>query len=466
MPSESFEERIQKKLRHSEVPPPPGLFEAIQADLQASAPAYRRGSLVGWWIVGSTLLATAAAVLILWWVWPPVVEVGEEPLAPLTQASPSRPGEPRLEPSLGAADPVKSEKQPAPADQADSPSPAPPQHEAAPTFDRPGPRTHQARLAPATVSPDSAVASALKLKVEAMDGPSEILGLKGLQVQAGQAAVVTDARSSTWWEQAPSAEEAGPPLQRWHLRLALQPEVAGRGNPARVFSPPSVDHALLERYRRSISAPSEQIHTLNYPRQHYNAKVLVGLRLGPRLSLETGLVLSMSEPGLYRRGELPVYPTSDGSTPVQEVVQQYQVQLNWQQNYLELPLRVTYPLWQKGSHRLISQLGLSLNRNFHGMGNMEAQVEAQAHTDQRDAPVYLNTDGAIVTADNEELLRLRPWYSHVSTGLMYEKKVGRKAWLSMGPSVKYMLSGAYAGEAAVDQMRYHIGVEMGLRLGQ
>ena len=505
MPSDKFEHKLSQKLQQARMVPPPGLFEAIEANLPDAPPAKRR-PLFWWWAGGAGMLALAAAIALLL-----MMRSGnEERISPATTID---------KPALSStAEPTQAVSPTAPA-----PSHLPAEDENKPlssTTETPNPlqETEQntsgaaggaeRMLAHASHSKTDIELSEGKLEAHIGADPSvavqtplvvdpvpltpgsdslmenqdllesvaqqESLHVAGVEINDAlfeQLARAPQALPGVAYEWTPWMDLSPKEVRgNWYSRLAFQPEYAGRGNPLQVFSTPNVDHSLLESDQRFISQQAAPVHVVNYPRQRFTSRIFIGKSLGPKLSVEVGLALSLSEQGRYRQGLSSPELLVNGPITADMAVREFSVQHLWQQNYLELPVRLNYQIWRRGANGLNIQAGLAVNRTLQNLqqsrNSLAATSELGEDFSNNGLSLAFSQEGGLVTSEEVELLRIRPWHSHFAGGIQYERQMGKAYRFYLGPSVKYLLTGAYGGQAATGQMRYYLGVEMGLRLGQ
>ncbi|MEM9985774.1 MAG: hypothetical protein AAF804_11855 [Bacteroidota bacterium] len=513
MSSDNFEHKLSQKLQQARMVPPPGLFEAIEANLPDAPPLAKRRPLFWWWAGGAGMLAVAAAFALMMLMRTgdeavisspttknPVASTTQEPAQTLSPSAPAASTSPSENRDGELSSPKELPNSPQATHSAASET-APPQSLIAQASPSPGKseplvRNSGSKASTGDDNPDFAPAaqSAVQSATQPIASPpleaenplqgqgaspaaeqTATLHVAGIQIndalfeQLAQAPPTLPgvAYEQTPWIDLRPEEVAGD----WYSRLAFQPEYAGRGNPLQVFSTPNVDHSLLESDQRFISQQAAPVHVVNYPRQRFTTRIFIGKPLGPKLSLEAGIALSLSEQGRYRQGLSSPELLINGPVTADMAVREFSVQHLWQQNYIELPVRLNYQIWRRGAHGLSIQAGLAANRTLQNLqqpqNNTERSPVATSDFSSNDGlSLAFSQEGGLVTSEEVDLLRIRPWHSHFAGGIQYERQMGQGYRLYLGPSAKYLLTGAYGGQAATGQMRYYLGVEMGLRLGQ
>lgn len=454
MPSEKFERQIRKKLAGAQKAPPPGLFEAIQAELNP-APAPPRRAFAWWWLSGG-LLATAAIAAILWLSFPspPAPAAATDPLIahPLPRVPVKEP------PVLPQPEPLAQTGLP----DTGSGQTASSAGSSGSTVDTEASAMSSPEVAEALVPTQVRVAAPTTPPMPPKQAPA---ARRIAAVPIGPLAL--GARQMTIPAPAQGFRPIRPEGAPYYLRLLMQVERASRGNPLLLLKPPVVDHSLVETDQRFITPNVGQVHVLNYPKQRLALGALIGRRVSPRVSLETGLLYSHSEEGVYQRGVTDPSLFSDGGTPAQEAVRQYNLELRWRQSYLELPLRAIVHLWRGSGQSLSVMGGLALNRNVQRIEPNNAQYfrASDETVNQTSDQPYLDLGGNLVTTTGAPLLGMRTWHSQAQTGFIYAVDWGANRRLYVSPTFKYLLRGAYEGSAALDQMRYHLGLEVGMQWG-
>ena len=470
MPSEQFERKIKAKLEGVNPPPPPGLFDAIQAQLTPAPPP--RKAFVWWWIGGGSLIA-AAIGLVIWLSLPTEPAVANIPMTsleehPETSSSP-----------LPTQEELQSEKEALGEDNgtqdvahvAPAPNRVPSHREDMASSAQQLPLTEQPQspgsISVLTLAPDHPSDLASEIQQTEMPLPSQLEG-KSREILIDSINRRFASTIDLNGEIPYPADIEVPGHSPWYLRVAFQGERASKGNPAWFIAPPANDYTVVEDYgTRALALSIPPVHTVSYPRQRFGVGILMGRELAPRWSTELGLFYSQSEQGVYRRGSADLNLVTGGVTLAADAVRTYEVELSWRQNYLELPLRINYHIWQGYRKRLTLQTGVSLNRRTNQLDTDRSVFsnDELSFSPLPEAP-QSNPDDILITSDGTSLLDLKDWHSHVQLGMMYEFGIGPYRQMYLSPTFKYFMQTPYQGTASSDQPRYHVGLEIGLKLGR
>jgi hypothetical protein len=229
---------------------------------------------------------------------------------------------------------------------------------------------------------------------------------------------------------------------------------------------PGIDHSVLETNPLLIRPNEGQVYTLLYPRESFAVNLGVGLRLSRRWELLTGVGLMNSEQGQLQRGTANLLSLSEGPVSATEAVQQYDLMVLWRQRQLEIPLSLRYQVLRIGRHELSAAFGVAADRSWRGQISSFQMGENGLVPSASPDPIYDEGGRGFITPEAQNLLSFRAWHAHLQSSLWYSYQVMPQWQVYLGPTVKYHLRGAYEGVAARDQMRYRVGMELGLRFGQ
>lgn len=446
MPSEYFEQKLREKVSEARRVPSPQVWQAIEAEL-ASQPS-RRKPLLWWWLGASALLG--AVLLGGWLLWPQAPPPAQRPPVPHAERMDQQPvpaaAPTTTLPAAAVAEPASAASSAAPARRSPRLKPLPAAVADLPMADLPV--AAAAELAPAATPPRHPSLA----EVQALSPHPYHLAVTAADQPDGAAAC---------------QELPAPSPRRWSLRFSLQAEQAGRGALRSLLQAPGVDHSLLETDPLLISPREGNVYTLQYPRQSLALNLGLGWQLRPRWELMSGVALLFSETGRLQRGTVDLTTLPADGTRAEEAVQAYNLRMLWRQHQVEIPLLLRYEALRRGRHRLSLVFGASANRIWTPLQSFDLQpAAADPQPSLQPDPLFDSSARSFTTPDAQTLLRFRRWHAHLDARAWYAYQLTPQWQLYAGPTLKSHLSGAYEGLAARDQMRYRVGLELGLRFGQ
>ena len=243
------------------------------------------------------------------------------------------------------------------------------------------------------------------------------------------------------------------PLRRWTWKLAAMGQFAPGTTGLNPFAQ-SDGPDLLTNYRRGLGGNQqiiEDIYAVSFPRTGFTGRIGLAYQLTSRISIESGVGLSHIGQGQYKVGilgaERPVGPTS----PEQNIV--YEDPYSFAQTQIELPLLLNFAL-HRGENSWIFSPGIAFNHQL------------QWKVRQTSTEVLLNEERSILNPAGTLVLGQRKWYPHLQGKLLYQRALTPGTALFAGPVFQYQLGGSYAGAQSVGQVRYRVGVEVGILLGR
>ncbi|MDX2249429.1 MAG: outer membrane beta-barrel protein [Bacteroidia bacterium] len=439
MSSEQFERKLSARFAEAQVSPRPEVWQNIEKQLAGSKP--RRGGFF-WWFGDGVFAAT-----LLWALLLPGADKG----AGFTFVETAC--EPALEKEITLAAPTSLITQPA-----------------VESFSlQPSPREITQALEPQTVQlpPQSPEPIATRIIVPSVE-ESKISGeIKINELPSLHYLLLPEVKNAD----VSSASLPGLKIKRWAFYTKISPEWAFDMTPPALAlvssdqsSQKSFDYSSVESSFLSSgnqSSPGE-ILSVRFPRAQLHVSAGAEYFLSPKLSVQAGLGYSVSEYGIFQRGSLnssvadQLANNPSGQLVITRSSFDFQPDEIFRIEQIELPVGVNYYL-RRGRSSLVLSAGISFNRL---VSRRTSSFEGNAADITQN--FGRNTLFTLPTPDSE-LLVYRKYHVYASGGAVYQYQLRPGLAFFTGPQVKYQLSDVFAGSAAVDQLPYRLGWQVGFK---
>lgn len=463
MSADQFERKLRDRFAQAEVPPPPALWDQIQAQVQATPPPARRRFLWLWWSLAAVLLLGMGLGL-------GYVYFGEQPFAAPVTVGLTTPAEtPAATPSFSdsvLANPTAPSQSGEGAAQAAAPQPLATTRPSATAATTASPVTAASKPAPALTSHGFLPEAGNSLP--ANPGTDE-----GTPHQLPAQSVTLTAAVSQ--PAPPSLSASVPPaLQRlrsgWSLNLYLKQQTAFTTDPSAASREPSLDtdYAGFANNDAGFSDQSsnQQLAKVRFPRQHLALGMEVGKSLHPRWRVSLGLEGRLAFGGTAILGDIHVptnigtaFPTNDATSLVYAAENaQYAPARNFVQWQLGAPLRIAY-LQPLGTGKLEHSLGWSLNRSGvirPSLTEEESQIFLES-APNRNAMLQQSP------APASPVLNLYAWHHDLRLRSRWIFRSDRQGSMFLGAELQSQTAPIYGGDAAREQLSHYLGLELGYR---
>lgn len=260
---------------------------------------------------------------------------------------------------------------------------------------------------------------------------------------------------------------------RWAWRFSLTPERAFEvaGSALQDQDPPApvpVDlNALFDVRTQSsnvlygnYSAPNTDIYyRVTYPKNALTANLQAEYFLRPRLSLSSGLTLTLFGEGHYEEGILimtdgmPYDPLTSTPTTT-DLSLGVSSSTDFQTVQIGVPLQLNYYL-QRGRSSWVLSGGLSVAQQL-SWGVTRSRSDRENSLNPNTVPDPVQDLGSFYAHSLQ---------THASFRILYERQLStRLAWY-VGPSLKYQLNNTSSRALGQSPLRYRAGLEVGVRIG-
>ena len=260
---------------------------------------------------------------------------------------------------------------------------------------------------------------------------------------------------------------------RWAWRFSLSPERtfgAGGNHPDNQPLLPSTggfgnffDNRTQSSsnvvYGNYLPPNDSAYYLIAYPENALTASVQAEYFLRPRLSIQSGLSLTVFDRGRYEEG---VFARSTQTDPLTGIPipnnQNPNVSAATAFHTLQagVPLQLNYYL-RRGMSSWVLSGGLSLAQQLSwGTSHSNQEKDFASDPGGPNPPASESEAGTFYA---------RSLQSHATCRLLYERQLSAHTAWYIGPSFKYRLNNAPAGTLGQSPLRYRAGLEMGIRLG-